>query len=75
MTTKELDRSAFRAYVVRTKAVNIFDDAAMMKAYMAIRPQFGEDSVGFRTFLIFAGEAEVPELQIAADYYLENSVN
>ncbi len=71
LSNEALDRYAFRAWAMRTGEINHQDRQAMREAYKAIRPRFGDDSCGFRTFLIFAGESGVPDLQKAADIYLE----
>ena len=70
LSNEALDRYAFKAWALRTGNVNVQDRPAMRKAYNEIRPRFADDSCGFRTFLVFAGESNVPDLQKAADIYL-----
>jgi hypothetical protein len=75
-TDDELDRSAFRACCYNMRKIHPLDpkkeqDRYLWKAFKEIRPRF-DSSVDFRTFLVEAGYCEVPDLQKAADIYLES---
>jgi hypothetical protein len=71
LSNEALDRYAFRSWAICTGEINHQNREAMREAYNEIRPRFGEDSIGFRTFLIIAGHTGANDLKKAADIYFE----
>ena len=79
--TAALDVSAIRAFMQKKKLIsaNMPRDqrkAVIVPVLKSIRPLFGKDSVGFRTYLILCEQAEIPpdieSMEKAAHMYLRD---